>query len=860
MTKSLNRKAALAKLLQQTLDAGCRDGMPDSSSGRTLTDLSILFVFKVGHSVQRKSRVTSGRTHHWRCYVDSWNPRYPLSNFVTKVTFKLHDTFDNPRQVVRQAPFAIEEDGFGNFQLQIEVTFFGGVTNFCYNLILFDHNDLPEYHTVRIDPPPDNWDKMIQLGGDLSSPRTSSSDSDAHEPMDLDELHEQRGGWSRDRSTMVSIDGLRQQRANHSQSQPPPTSLQTSPPPPPVPTPNQPPVISTQRQPPYSNSDGDYHDNPMLPMDRFLNQRPLLQKHKKKLQLLHEAQLLMEDAQKQQTQWGPSAQTHHSPIPNSPQYHLAPSSPTMSIEPYRPSPVSQPLNRGSESNIDFGQSEVPVSFRLTSAQDHHLHYPQTGSVSRLYDSVRRHSPIHSPGSKATPPEDSDSNPGKRIVLKLSRLGAGNQLTVSSTHLDDSISAAKAERLERRRRKKERHEQKMLLLKQKQQQQQLLQQNQEQPLRPESLAMSNIIRTPTSSEHVEEERSMTRLDTTSSTLSMQQQHSRHHHHHHHHYHTQSLHRSHTDTIPDGSLANTTSDISSLSPRKSTKLKRHKRSKSSRDRVEPPPAPPQPPPTHGSEFSQPLGAHVSYREDRSDSIQPNVPTHRSEPQRHVRIRNLLDTDPLDHYEEGNENHTNVSSRHIDEESMPDAVAGTRSSGPSNRYADHSHLLLEQDEHELDDVLPRSLFSQCHDSTNPDSPFVDMFGEETQMQSDASMQSSDDGPGSNLPSRPRTTNPAALFDSDADSDDRDTDKSKTHDKSVTVPAPALDPKPSGDVSRGIRVSNKLPEPKTSSRGQPQPDPESNGTKKNAGSSGKFSSMTSKDRMKDESEQGGKSVGTVS
>lgn len=67
----------------------------------------ILFVFKVGHSVQRKPKPVNGRTHHWRCYVDSWSPRYPLSAFVKKVTFKLHSTFENPRQGVRLRLFYV---------------------------------------------------------------------------------------------------------------------------------------------------------------------------------------------------------------------------------------------------------------------------------------------------------------------------------------------------------------------------------------------------------------------------------------------------------------------------------------------------------------------------------------------------------------------------------------------------------------------------------------------------------------------------------------------------------------------------------------------------------------------------------
>uniref|UniRef100_A0A0X3NZM1 YEATS domain-containing protein n=1 Tax=Schistocephalus solidus TaxID=70667 RepID=A0A0X3NZM1_SCHSO len=128
-------------------------------------DKQALFVFKVGHSVHRKSKPTITKTHHWRCYVESWNKKYPLSAFVEKVTFKLHDTFENPKQIVRKAPFAIEEDGFGNFQLLIEVNFLDLVTSFTYDITLFERSELHAYRTVRLDTAPEDWPRFTRLGG-----------------------------------------------------------------------------------------------------------------------------------------------------------------------------------------------------------------------------------------------------------------------------------------------------------------------------------------------------------------------------------------------------------------------------------------------------------------------------------------------------------------------------------------------------------------------------------------------------------------------------------------------------------------------------------------------------------------------
>ncbi|KAA3672378.1 uncharacterized protein DEA37_0002667, partial [Paragonimus westermani] len=55
------------------------------------------------------------------------------------------------------------------------------------------------------------------------------------------------------------------------------------------------------------------------------------------------------------------------------------------------------------------------------------------------------------------------------------------------------------------------------------------------------------------------------------------------------------------------------------------------------------------------------------------------------------------------------------------------------PHPLFGDRASLLLEPVDGEFDDVLSRSLFSQCHDSTNADSPSVDLFGDEDRVYSD-------------------------------------------------------------------------------------------------------------------------------
>ncbi|VDP63192.1 unnamed protein product [Schistosoma mattheei] len=424
----------------------------------------ILFVFKVGHSVQRKPKPVNGRTHHWRCYVDSWNPRYPLSAFVKKVTFKLHSTFENPRQVVRQAPFAIEEDGFGTFQLQIEVAFLDCVTTFYYDLTLFDQNALHTYRTIQMDPAPEDWSKLIQLGG-IAIPRTSTQ-STVHEIVqtiqsysDLESLHPfsfypelepTTKAVSKDKSIAYTNQNKVQ---NYQESDVYPNSK----------------VLDyssnyqtlhydelVRKSPEKHNFLMDSNVRHSLPVssssssDRLLINQHLPQKHKKKLQLLHEAQLLLEKAQ-QSRNWAPVI----SPPPPPPMQPLITGTINSPEESHIPSPNLSTWS--SQLSPSRSSSHDPTD--VLNHHQHNLSYENKKSpVAQFYEE-----PIVDPPFNKSPRSDStrlvsmigssqdSSGPKQRIVLKLSRSSCGSQLSVSSSQpLEDESM----ERSERKKRKKE----------------------------------------------------------------------------------------------------------------------------------------------------------------------------------------------------------------------------------------------------------------------------------------------------------------------------------------------------------------------------------------------------------------------
>ncbi|KAF9534590.1 yeats family protein [Crepidotus variabilis] len=46
-----------------------------------------------------------------------------LSYFIKRVTFKLHETYPNPSRNIDQPPFEVSETGWGEFEVQIRITF-----------------------------------------------------------------------------------------------------------------------------------------------------------------------------------------------------------------------------------------------------------------------------------------------------------------------------------------------------------------------------------------------------------------------------------------------------------------------------------------------------------------------------------------------------------------------------------------------------------------------------------------------------------------------------------------------------------------------------------------------------------------
>lgn len=67
-------------------------------------------------------RNDASHTHKWAVFVKGHNGE-DLSSFVKKVTFKLHESFQNAERTIDAPPYVVEETGWGEFEIPIKIFF-----------------------------------------------------------------------------------------------------------------------------------------------------------------------------------------------------------------------------------------------------------------------------------------------------------------------------------------------------------------------------------------------------------------------------------------------------------------------------------------------------------------------------------------------------------------------------------------------------------------------------------------------------------------------------------------------------------------------------------------------------------------
>ena len=86
----------------------------------SVNDLVIEKELVFGHLAKKLAKQTNEKTHHWEIFLYS-STGEDLTRWISKVVFHLHKSFEKPERECFFEPYRVSEDGWGEFDAQIEV-------------------------------------------------------------------------------------------------------------------------------------------------------------------------------------------------------------------------------------------------------------------------------------------------------------------------------------------------------------------------------------------------------------------------------------------------------------------------------------------------------------------------------------------------------------------------------------------------------------------------------------------------------------------------------------------------------------------------------------------------------------------
>ncbi|ESO03143.1 hypothetical protein HELRODRAFT_192123 [Helobdella robusta] len=97
--------------------------LPSTSKQECNACKNVQVYIEIGHKAWLRSPENQepGKTHDWVLFVCGKDNQE--CNYVDKVGFRLHETFENPDRVVNEPPFEIRESGYGSFLATVIVHF-----------------------------------------------------------------------------------------------------------------------------------------------------------------------------------------------------------------------------------------------------------------------------------------------------------------------------------------------------------------------------------------------------------------------------------------------------------------------------------------------------------------------------------------------------------------------------------------------------------------------------------------------------------------------------------------------------------------------------------------------------------------
>lgn len=83
-------------------------------------DMIVEKTLTIGHMARRLAKPTEQKTHHWELFLYSPTGE-DLAKWVSKVVFHLHSSFAPAERETTREPYRTQDDGWGEFEAQVEI-------------------------------------------------------------------------------------------------------------------------------------------------------------------------------------------------------------------------------------------------------------------------------------------------------------------------------------------------------------------------------------------------------------------------------------------------------------------------------------------------------------------------------------------------------------------------------------------------------------------------------------------------------------------------------------------------------------------------------------------------------------------
>lgn len=95
---------------------------------------------------RRKPTTPAEHTHEWTVFFKPVLGDIDLTPLIKKVTFKLHETYDNPVRTLESPPYQVTETGWGEFEIIIKLHFHPGVE------LGINEKNFQIFHALKLHP------------------------------------------------------------------------------------------------------------------------------------------------------------------------------------------------------------------------------------------------------------------------------------------------------------------------------------------------------------------------------------------------------------------------------------------------------------------------------------------------------------------------------------------------------------------------------------------------------------------------------------------------------------------------------------------------------------------------------------